>query len=180
MTDQSDSGTRLLGSLRSAGGAGVVRVEERFDTGIDDLWQALTVPDRLALWWGEVEGDLRLGGEFRLSSDWYGTGRVVACEAPRLLRIRIRESDESYKSGQGVPPFDENLEARLTAEGGRTVLVVETAGMPLDVVAFYGVGWQVHLENLAAHLAGRERGDTEARWGELIPPYQALAAGLVQ
>src|SRR5260370_20436697 len=30
--------------------------------------------------------------------------------------------------------------------------------------------------NLAAHLAGRERGDAEARWDELVPPYQDLAA----
>jgi hypothetical protein len=50
--------------------------------------------------------------------------------------------------------------------------------MPLDVVAFYGAGWQIHAECLAAYLAGREVGDTEARWGELVPPYQALAAGI--
>ena len=39
--------------------------EDRFDTDIDDLWSALTDPPRLARWIGEVEGDLRLGGEFR-------------------------------------------------------------------------------------------------------------------
>jgi hypothetical protein len=30
--------------------------------------------------------------------------------------------------------------------------------MPLDKIAFYGTGWQIHAENLAAHLAGLERG----------------------
>ena len=50
--------------------------------------------------------------------------------------------------------------------------------MPLDKIAFYGAGWQIHVENLAAHLAGRERGDNEARWDELVPAYQALAAGV--
>ncbi len=39
-------------------------------------------------------------------------------------------------------------------------------------------GIQIHVENLAAYLAGRERGDTEARWNELVPPYQDLAANL--
>ena len=32
---------RILGSLRSADGKGIVRVEDRFETGIDDLWSAL-------------------------------------------------------------------------------------------------------------------------------------------
>ena len=48
----------------------------------------------------------------------------------------------------------------------------------MDKIAFYGAGWQIHAENLATHLAGRERGDTEARWEELVPSYQGLAAQL--
>ena len=45
----SDAGTRnrILGSLRSADSAGVVRIEDRYETTIDDLWQAVTDPDRL-------------------------------------------------------------------------------------------------------------------------------------
>ena len=65
MTSNARAGNRILGSLRSADGKGVVRMEDRFDTDIDDLWSALTDPGRLARWLGEVEGDLRLGGEFR-------------------------------------------------------------------------------------------------------------------
>jgi hypothetical protein len=80
--------------------------------------------------------------------------------------------------GRGAPPFDEAIEATLTADGDQTILVVEVRGLPLDTIAFYGAGWQIHAENLAADLAGRERGDTEARWGELVPPYQNLAAGI--
>ena len=64
------------------------------------------------------------------------------------------------------------------AHGDQTVLVIEVRGMPLAAVAYYGVGWQIHAENLAAYLAGRERGDTEARWGDLVPLYQGLAAGI--
>src|SRR5579863_4419012 len=83
MTSNARGGTRILGSLRSADGKGVVRMEDRYDTDIDDLWSALTGPRRLARWLGEVEGDLRLGGEFRarfFASGWEGTGRVEACE----------------------------------------------------------------------------------------------------
>ncbi len=75
-----------------------------------------------------------------------------------------------------MPPFDATIEASLTADGEQTILVIEVRGMPLDKIAFYGAGWQIHAENLAIHIAGRERGDTEARWDELVPAYQALAA----
>ena len=55
MTSNARGGDRLLASLRSADGKGVVRMEVRFDTDIDDLWSALTDPRRLARWIGEVE-----------------------------------------------------------------------------------------------------------------------------
>ena len=173
MTSNAPAGSRILGSLRAADGVGVVRIEDRFNTDIDDMWSALTDPSRLARWHGQVEGDLRPGGEFRLtieSEGWDGTGRVQACEPPRRLLVTTRETDESWRKGQGVPPFDETLEATLTADGDQTILVIEVQGMPLDKIALYGAGWQIHTENLAAYLAGREPGDTEARWGQLVPP----------
>src|SRR6202046_656212 len=65
MTSNAGAGPRILGSLRSADGKGVVRMEDRFDTDIDDMWSALTDPLRLAHWIGEVGGGLRLGGGLR-------------------------------------------------------------------------------------------------------------------
>ena len=178
MTRNAHPGIGILGSLRSADGAGLVRIEDRYDTDIDDLWAALTDPARLARWFGRVEGDLRPDGEFRLQVEWEGTGRVEACDPPRRLLVTIRESDESWRKGRGAQPFDEAIEATLTADGDQTILVIEVQGMPLDKIAFYGAGWQIHAENLATYLAGRERGDSEARWDELVPPYQELAANV--
>ena len=60
----------------------------------------------------------------------------------------------------------------LTADGDQTILVWEERGMPLDYLAAYGAGIQVHVEDLAAYLAGRERGDADARWNELLPPIK--------
>jgi uncharacterized protein YndB with AHSA1/START domain len=176
MTSNTSSSERILGSLRSADGKGVVRVEDRFNTDIHDLWSAITDPVRLARWWGEVEGDLRPGGEFRLVVEWEGTGRVEACEPPRYLRVTVRESDESYRKGRGAPPFDSSIAATLTTDGDATILSIEVKGMELERIAYYGAGWQIHVENLAAYLAGGDRGDTEARWDALVPPYQELAA----
>ena len=169
MTSNARPGPRILGSLRSADGKGVVRMQDRFDTDIDDLWSALTDPRRLARWIGEVEGDLRLGGEYRFcffASGSVGTGRVDACEPPRrlLLAMALGQPDEDV------------IEVTLAADGDQTILVWEERGMPLDLLAAYGAGVQIHVEDLGAHIAGRERGDAGARWDELMPAYQDLAA----
>ena len=171
MTTKARAGTRILGSLQSADGNGIVRMEDRYDTDIDDLWSALTDPRRLARWIGEVEGDLRVGGEFhaRFTSEWEGTGRVEACEPPRRLVVLTKDAGD----------LDEHLiEATLTADGDQTILVIEERGLPIGHLAAYGAGWQVHVEDLAAHLAGRERCDIKARWHELIPAYRDLAANV--
>ena len=81
MTSTEGAGNRILGALRSRDGTGVVTVQDRFDTDIDDLWSAITDPSRLARWYGEVEGDLRIGGDLRVrvfSSGWEGARRVQA------------------------------------------------------------------------------------------------------
>jgi uncharacterized protein YndB with AHSA1/START domain len=162
------AGERILASLRSADGTGIVRIEDRFDTGIDDLWSALTDPHRLAQWIGEVEGDLRVGGEYTFSffaSGSEGTGRVEECKPPQrlLLAMALGQADEDV------------IEATLTADGDQTILVWEERGMPVDQLAGYGAGVQIHVEDLAAYLAGRERCDAAARFNELFPTYQQLA-----
>jgi uncharacterized protein YndB with AHSA1/START domain len=169
MTSEDRGAARILGSLGSAAGKGVVRMENRVDTDIDDVWSALTDPARLARWYGEVEGDLRLGGEFRarvFASGWAGTGRVSACEPPRRLLVVTREQDE---------PDEVSIEVTLAADGHQTIVTWEERGMPLDYLAGYGAGIQIHVEDLAAHLAGRGRCDSKARFGELFPAYQELA-----
>jgi uncharacterized protein YndB with AHSA1/START domain len=171
MTSSAGGSGRILGSLRSADGKGVVRMEDRFGTGIDDLWSALTDPSRLARWIGEVEGDLRLGGEFRFhffASGSQGTGRVDACEPPRRLLLAMA-------LGQ---PEEDVVEVTLATDGDQSVLVWEERGMALDLLAAYGAGVQIHVEDLAAYLAGRERVDAGARWNELQPAYEDLAANV--
>ena len=169
MTGNAPGGNRILGSLRSADGRGIVRIEDRFDTDIDDLWSALTDPARLARWLGEVEGDLRLGGEFRahfFASGWEGTGRIEACEPPRRFVTVSREPDA---------PHEDVTEVTLTPDGDQTILVFEHRGVPPDLLHAYGAGCQIHIEDLADHIAGRERRDAEARWDELEAAYRDLA-----
>jgi len=161
-------GQRILGTLRSENGIGVVRIEDRFDAGIDEVWFALTDPTRLAQWYGEVDGDLRAGGEFRarvFASGWEGTGRITECEPPHRFATVSSE-----------PGRDESVhEVTLTADGAHTAIVYENLSVPPHLLWAYGVGEQIHVEDLGAHLAGRERAD-ESRWDELEPAYRELAA----
>jgi len=169
------TGDRILGSLHSVDGKGVVRMEDRFDTDIDDLWSALTAPSRLAEWLGEVDGDLRLGGEFRarfFASGWEGTGRIEVCEPPQRLLVLTRDADQPDE------PYEHVIAATLTADGLRTILAWEEREIPVDLLAAYGAGVQVHVEDLAAYLAGREPCDAGARFEELFPAYKELAAGV--
>jgi activator of Hsp90 ATPase-like protein len=115
---------------------------------------------------------IHLGGEFRarlFASRWEGTGRVVACEPPQRLLLLTQGAE---RAGEGV------IEVTLAADGDHTTLVWEERGMPLDLIAAYGAGIQVHVEDLSAHLGGGERIDAEARWNELHPAYEALAANV--
>ena len=171
MTNHPRTSDRILGSLRSDDGKGVVRMEDRVDAQVDEVWSALTDPRELAVWLGEVVGDLRPDGEFRarfVASGWEGSGRVEACEPPLRLLVLTRDADGSDEDAN---------EVRLSGDGDRTNLVVEQSGVPLDLLAAYAAGLQIHVEDLSAHISGHERReDAKARWDELFAAYQVLAA----
>jgi hypothetical protein len=85
--------------------------------------------------------------------------------------VTTRDSDESWQKGHGAPPFDETIDVASADDSDQTILAIEVSGFPLEEIAFYGAGRQIHVEN----LAGSDNGDVEARWDELVPVYQALA-----
>ena len=172
MTSNARVDGRILGSLLSAEGNGIVRIEDRLDAHVGDVWSALTDPRRLDRWLGEVEGDLRIGGGFRarfFASGWQGTGRVEVCEPSQRLLVLTRAADEPDA------PEEHVIEVRLSADGDRTALAWEERPIPVDLLPAYGAGVQVHVDDLAAHLAGDERCDARARFDELFPAYQELA-----
>jgi len=170
---------KIIGTMRPLDGTrGAVRVEDVYETDIDDLWEACTNPERLARWIAKVSGDLRVGGLFYavFTSTWTGPGRIDECEKPHhlLLTTGPGTSDEAQ------------IEAWLTEEGSRTRLVVEERGLPLERLYFHGAGWQAHLEDLGRSLGGEAAAGLEpwteqspepgwrARWAELTPAYEQM------
>ncbi len=161
----------VIGSLQLLDGKAVVRMEDRFATDAGDLWSALTNPGRLARWIAQVDGDLRVGGAFHavFTSGWEGFGLVEVCEPPSRLLLRLSPGQED----------ETEIEARVIPEGSITRLVVEERGLPLGEVAAHGGGWQAHIEDLAAHIAGRRPSDWRVRWAEVTPAYQDQQARLI-
>ena len=171
---------KITGTMRALDDTrGAVRVEDVYDTDIDDLWEACTNPERLARWIAEVSGDLRVGGTVHavFTSTWTGpaTDRGLRRPAPPAADDRARHRRREP---------DRGLAHR---RGARTRLVVEERGLPVDQLHFYGAGWQVHLEDLGRSLAtrrlrstpaaGRRRAPAPAwqeRWTALTPAYENL------
>ena len=157
----------IIGTMRALDTSrGAVRVEDMYDTGIGDLWEACTTPGRLARWVAEVSGDLRVGGTIHAAfvSTWTAEGRIEVCDAPRHLLLTMEPGSED----------EVEIEAWLTSEGSGTRLVVEERGLPLDRLYFHGAGWQAHLEDLGRSLVG-DPSVWRERWDDLSPVYREMA-----
>jgi uncharacterized protein YndB with AHSA1/START domain len=168
---------RLTSTMRTLDEThGAVRVEDVYDTDIDDLWEACTTPERLARWIAEVSGDLQVGGtvDAVFTSTWSGPARIEVCDAPHHLLLTAEPGGDD----------ETEIEAWLTAEGTRTRLVVEERGLPVKAVHFHGAGWQAHLEDLGLALTSdapvhpdgwspqKAAPAWHARWTELTAAYQ--------
>ena len=155
----------LQGRVIPDGEFGTVHMEDRYDTDITDLWSAITDPARVARWIAVVTGDFRLGGEVqaRFTSSWEGPLRIEVCDAPHRLVLSGAGDDKSV------------IEAVLTEDGDGTRLVVEDRGLPAADAPYHAAGWQVHLEDLDAHLSGRPVLEWGPRWRALLPAYGVVS-----
>jgi uncharacterized protein YndB with AHSA1/START domain len=156
----------IIGTMRALDEKrGAIRVEDVYDTDLDDLWAACTTPARLARWIATVDGDLRVGGAITATFTSTATGgeRIEICDPPNhvLLTMHPDTDDEAQ------------IEAWLSAEGAKSRLVVEERGLPVDRLYAYGAGWQAHLDDLGRSLDGKPSA-WEERWNELSPFYQEM------
>jgi uncharacterized protein YndB with AHSA1/START domain len=159
MLREIDAVERETGSGRLAAGEGrSVRLQRDYDAPIDDVWDALTNPERISRWFLPVSGDYRIGGHYQFEGNAGGT--ILACERPHRLRA-------TWVFGEVTTEADvSEVEVRLaTVAGGATRFVLEhIAIVPPDRWDEYGpgavgVGWEMGLLGLALHLTGGSVGD---------------------
>jgi len=157
--------TTTSGTVRiEQDGTGTVQMDRVYPTGIHDLWDAMTVPDRLARWLVvSLEGTPALGATVhaQFTSHWDGTVRIDTCDRPEHVSVTM-------SSGGATTVTEAWL---TTVDDGHTRLVLEERGFRADEVADHGAGWQVHVEDLGTVLAGGFPEPWLPRWQALQPGY---------
>ena len=144
LIDELEATTRLVGAdTLPAGEAKVVMLSRRYPADAEDVWDAITTPERLAGWSLPVSGDLRLGGTYQLEGN--AGGEIRACEPPRRLQL-------TWIMGEPPGPEDSSIvDVVLEPDpdgGGTTLTLTHTAVVPPEMWDTFGpgavgVGWEL-------------------------------------
>jgi uncharacterized protein YndB with AHSA1/START domain len=128
-----------------------VTLERNYATTVDDLWDAITNPERLPRWFLPISGDLQQGGRYQLEGNAGGT--ITECEPPNFLSA-------TWEFGGGVSW----IELCVEPVGEDRARLSLSHICPLDDhwrqfgPGAVGTGWDLALIGLALHFA---RGATE-------------------
>jgi len=142
--------TRTVSELEREGKpARNVTLQRSYDTTPDDLWDAMTNPERLPRWFAPVSGELKLGGRYQIKDN--AGGLITECVPPHYFSL-------TWEFGGG----SSWVELRLAAEGeGRSRLTLSHI-CPIDDhwknygPGAVGVGWDLALVGLAFHLSAND------------------------
>lgn len=130
-----------------------VLLRRSYDATAEDVWDAMTDPERVRRWFLPLTGELRVGGTFSLEGNM--SGDILECDPPRRLKL--------IWGGPGSV-----VELRLTPGSGEdTVLELEHT-VPLEMAGsgagalYVGPGWDGAFLGLGLFLAGVEADDPVA------------------
>ncbi|MEE6260779.1 SRPBCC family protein [Plantactinospora sonchi] len=153
IVDEINTIHRVVGRADTAAGeARTVLLRRNYDAPVEDIWDAVTSPERLPRWFLPVSGDFRLGGRYQIEGN--AGGEIVRCEPPRLLRL-------TWVYGEPVEGGYSEVEVRLSPGQGDTttfelehVAVVDPEFWDRYGAGATGVGWDLALLGLGLHLGG--------------------------
>ena len=126
-----------------------VTLTRTYDADAEDVWDALTNPERLPRWFSPVTGDFVVGGSFQIQGN--AGGEILRCDKPTWLSLTF-----------GMP--DSIVDLRLTEDGERTTLELRHS-VPVAMAGggagalYVGPGWDGAMLGLAIHLRGELIGD---------------------
>jgi uncharacterized protein YndB with AHSA1/START domain len=161
------------GSVEPAeGGGDGVRVVFRRDFAdpVEDVWQAVTDPERLGRWMGTYTGDASEGATVQFVMTAEGQVEpepvtIVVCDPPHHLVVDMPDA-----TGPDRPPW--RLEVHLDTVGGGTALTFVHHLSDPSASAEMGPGWQYYLDRLDASLGDGEMPEWEP-YLELKEHYRA-------
>ena len=146
-----------------AGDGQSVKLTRDFDAPIEDVWDALTTPERITRWFLPIELDARIGGRYQLTGQ--AGGEVLECQRPSRFKI-------TWAYGESITPEQvSEVDVRLTSLGdGRTRLQMEHAAVsPPEMWDQFGpgavgVGWDQGLLGLSLYLETGSTVDDPVAW----------------
>jgi uncharacterized protein YndB with AHSA1/START domain len=157
--------------IRTDRGA-ALRFEREYAFPPDEVWSALTTPERVGRWLGELTltGEGGPGDTARLdlgdTPDEGADLRVVACARPYRIEV--------VWTFPGAAPT--HLLVTLAPAGpDRTAVVLEHTFPALEPAHLpgYGCGWQHYVDALGAHLTGAPPPEWSDYYPALLEPWRA-------
>jgi uncharacterized protein YndB with AHSA1/START domain len=132
-----------------------------YNTSVEDLWDAVTNPERLPRWFAPVTGELRKGGRYQVQGN--AGGSITRCDAPTAF-------DLTWEFGGGMSW----VTVRLAPEGQGTRLTLEHIAH-VDAMKEHwdkygpgatGVGWDLGLLGLGLYIdsGSQKPPETDPAW----------------
>jgi uncharacterized protein YndB with AHSA1/START domain len=122
-----------------------------FTAPIEDVWAAVTEPERLARWIGTWTGDPASGTvRFRMLFEGGHEGNpmtIRVCEPPHRLHVTSHLGDQDWL-----------MELDLSHADGVTTLTFCQPGIAPDQVGDVGPGWEYYLDRLVDAETGADPG----------------------
>ena len=170
---QIDSVARNLGTEVSDGQASRVQtLTQTYRSDIDDVWEAVTTPNRIRRWFLPVSGDLRAGGHYQLEGN--AGGEVVECVPPADGPPGSAHFTVTWAFGEGGTTWLTVSLESVAPTGTRLEIrhVGHLTNLPDELWTQFGpsatgIGWDSMLLGLALYLSGAQDGvspDEAAAW----------------
>lgn len=147
----------------SGDGQSLVRFERRFDVQPEQVFDTLTKPDQMLVWWGddaEIEVDLQVGGRWTIvrredGVEYLATGEYLEVERPSLLKYTFGMPQFSPNSDTITITIDEDGDgSRVTFEHSGVDIASELRELKPGETSATEAGWQQGFDLMAAAWAG--------------------------
>lgn len=134
--------TAPTGRIEQRDGRAVLVQTREFRAPVEDVWAAVTEPERLARWIGSWTGDPESGSvRFRMLFEGEDheaeTMTIRICEPPYRLHLTSQAGDDVWL-----------LELDLTHADGVTTLTFSQPGVTAEQAGGVGPGWDYYLDRL--------------------------------
>ena len=137
------------GRIERRDGQHVLVQTRQLQAPIEDVWAAVTEPERLARWIGTWEGDPRSGAvQFRMLFEGDHPGETMTirvCEPPHRLHVTSQVGEEVWL-----------LDLDLTHADGVTTVTLTQPGVTLEQASGVGPGWDYYLDRLVDAETGAD------------------------